>query len=201
MENKRIKIGFDCDEVLVDIMNPLVRFHNYRYGTSLCREQFESFNLWETWGGTEKQAKAKVKDFFSSEYFWKIKPLKYAQGVVDILSKDKDLVVVTSRPDYTHKKTIFQVDYFFPKKFLEIYFTDEWSQNSGRTKQDVCLDENIDILIEDSLENAISCSSKGINVLLIDCPWNKCEDLPGNVERINNGWVEVIKKVELIKNE
>jgi len=201
MENKRIKIGFDCDGVLVEIMNPLISFHNDKYNTSLRREQFKFFNLWENWGGTEKQTKAKVKDFFSSEYFWKIKPLKYSRRVVDILSKDNDLVVVTSRPDYTHKKTIFQVDYFFPKKFLEIYFTNEWSRDGGRGKQDVCLDENIDILIEDSLENAISCSSKGINVLLIDCPWNKCENLPDNVERMNNGLVEAVKKVELIKNE
>ena len=119
--------------------------------------------------------------------------INYSQKGISLLNEVNDLFVVTSRPNYTQEKTISQINHFFPQNFLGIYFTDEWSQNSGKKKEDICLDLSVDVLIEDSLENTLACSLKGINTLLFDCPWNECEDLPNNIMRINNGWKEAVE--------
>jgi len=187
-----MRIGIDVDEVLADLMNPLVRFHNENYETNLSRKHFKTFNLWETWGGTEEDAKQKVYDFFQSGYFRNIKPVENSQESINILSKKNNLVIVTSRPDYIKEKTLSWIKENFQDCFLDVYFTSEWSNNGKTRKTDICKKINTNFMIEDDLNKSIEIAKIGINVLLFDCPWNKSPNLPKNITRIYN-WNEILQ--------
>jgi len=188
-------VGIDIDEVKADLMNPLINFHNFYYGTSLSRNDFKTFNLWETWGGTEYQTKRKVKEFFRSNYFENIQPINNSQKAIDFLRKNHDLFVITSRPDYIRDKTTSWINNYFPNCYSGLYFTSEWSKNGDLKKEQVCSELGIDFLIEDSFENAINCALNQTKVLLMDCPWNQKENLPKNITRVIN-WDNVLDILE-----
>ncbi len=190
-----MKIGVDIDEVLADLMNPLVRFHNENYGTNFSREHFTSFNLWETWGGTKEEAYKKVYDFFHSDFFNDISVTNGSKEATNFLSIKNDLVIISSRPDYIKDKTIQWVNKNFPGTFSEVYFTYEWSRNGKTRKKDICLDKNVSVLIEDDLNKAIECASNKTKVFLYNCPWNQNKNLQKKILRVYS-WEDILEKLD-----
>ncbi|MEK6906869.1 MAG: hypothetical protein AABW81_04585 [Nanoarchaeota archaeon] len=185
-----MKIGVDIDEVLADLINPLVEYHNITYGTTLKRDDFRTFNLWETWGGTEEEANKKLYDFFHSKFFKEVPLIQKSQESVNFLSKKHELIIITSRPEYVSDRTIKWVEKNFSSCFKEFHFTHEWYKNGTSRKKDICLNKKVDIMIEDSLDKALDCSVIS-KVMLYDCPWNKTNNLPKNITRVN-GWEEIL---------
>ncbi|MEK6823690.1 MAG: hypothetical protein AABY06_01525 [Nanoarchaeota archaeon] len=190
-----MKIGIDIDEVLADLMNPLINFHNDNYNTKLHRDHFKTYNLWDIWGGTEEEANQKLQDFFHSRYFMEVKPIENSQKNISILSRKYDLVIITSRPDYIKEKTVSWLNQNFSNNFAKYYFTCEWPKNGMTRKEQICSERGINLIIEDSLEKSLACSKKGINVLLFDCPWNKYNFLPENITRVKN-WNEILERIK-----
>lgn len=193
-KNKKIIVAIDVDEVSLDFMNPLLEYHNDKYGTSLKREDFKSFNLWETWGGTRQEAVKKVYDFFNSPYSENIKPIKGSQESINILSKNKDLVIATSRPGYLHSRTIGMLSKYYSGMFKDFYFTYQFDRNNGNRKKNICLEKNVDFIIDDVIDNVLACSSVVKKAFLFDSPWNQINNLPENVGRVHS-WKEVLKQL------
>jgi len=190
---KQIKIGIDIDEVLADFMNPLIKFHNNRYGTSFKRNDFASYNLWETWGGTKEEASQKIHDFYDSNYFSEgVNPIYGSLMTISLLNSNNNLFVITSRNEKIKNKTVSWIGDYFPKQFSDLYFT-----NNKRKKSDICINQGINILVEDSLEYSFECASKGIDVLLMDCPWNKFtkQKTHEKIKRVY-GWKGVLKEMK-----
>ena len=165
-EIKNLIIGIDIDDVLTDFMNSFVEYHNGRYGTNYLREDFKSYHLWETIGGNEEEIVKKVNDFNHTSYFDKILPTEGSQNAVELLRKDNELRVVTSRPYNVHDQTLSWLERYFSDKFEEVHFTNEWAGGIGKPtrKKDVCSEHNIDFLIEDSLEYAKECATNKTKV-------------------------------------
>jgi len=194
----KMKIGIDIDEVLADLMNPLVNFYNEKYGTFFRRDDFKAYNLWETWGGTKEETFQTIHDFYDSDSFKKeIYPISGSSNGINFLSNGKnELFIITSRTENVKRHTISWLDDNFSEKFSEIYFT-----NNGTKKSDVCIDLDIEIMVEDSLEYSIDCVDKGIEVLLMDCPWNKfngnriSESIKEKITRVS-GWNDVLKEIK-----
>ncbi len=117
---------------------------------------------------------------------------------MDILKKDNILRIITSRPYKIHDQTLSWLDRYFPDKFEEIHFTNDWvmGKNARKRKKDVCLEYKIDIMIEDSLAYANECAEKNINVILIDTPWNQSGEINKNIKRVKS-WKNI---VDLLKN-
>ena len=193
-KNKKIIIAIDVDEVSLDFMNPLLEYHNDKYGTSLKREDFKSFNLWETWGGTRQEAVKKVYYFFNSPYSENIKPIKGSQESINILSKNKDLVIATSIPGYLHSRTIGMLSKYYSGMFKDFYFTYQFDRNNGNRKKNICLEKNVDFIIDDVIDNVLACSSVVKKAFLFDSPWNQINNLPENVGRVHS-WKEVLKQL------
>ena len=190
-----MKIGIDLDEVLADFLPALIEYHNATYRTSLVIDQFRTYRFWETWGGTREGAIQKVYDFHSTIYFKNMKPVAGSQEAVNILKRNNDLIVVTSRTADVAEKTREWIAQHFPNIFSWIYFANHYSQNgSPRTKKEICNSEDIDLLIEDSLEYALECLTPQRKVLLLDCPWNSGSELPRGICRVNS-WTEISSAV------
>ena len=189
-----MKIGIDIDEVLADFVNPLVEFHNGEYGTNLKRNDFKSFNLRETWGGTYEDDLRKVYEFFNSNFCGKIVPLKGSQEAINFLSKSNEMITISSRPNYIVDETKKWINNYYLRCFRDTRFTYQVKSNVGVKKRAICLEEDIGVLIEDVLNNVISCSEVVDKVILFDAPWNQSNGLPKNVTRIKNqNWSEVLE--------
>ena len=186
-----MKIGIDLDEVLADFLPALIEYHNATYRTSLVRGRFRTYRFWEIWGGTREEAIQRVYDFHKTAYFKNMKPVVGSQEAIDILKRNNDLMVVTSRTEDVAETTREWIAQHFPNIFSGIYFANHYSQSgSPRTKKEICNSEDIDLLIEDSLEYALECLTPQRKVLLLDCPWNSDSDLPQGIYRVNS-WKEI----------
>ncbi len=190
-----MKIGIDLDEVLADFLSALIEYHNATYGTSLVREQFQSYRFWETWDGTREETIQKVYDFHKTPYFRNMKPVIGSQEAVGILKQNNDLFVVTSRQNDIVETTREWIAKHFPDIFSGVFFANHYSQNgSSITKRQICDSVGVDVLIEDSPEYALECLDAKRKVLLLDCPWNRYSELPRGTYRVNS-WDEIIENI------
>lgn len=189
-------IAVDLDDVLADYCNPLIAFHNQTFGTNLARQNFTSYRLWEVWGGTSEEATRKVYHFHNTDYFRNIVPVQGAVEGINILTKQYNLVIITSRFTDFMEYTSEWLKKFFPNKFLRVYFTNHWNLITGGTykkKSDICLEIGAKTILEDSIEYALDCTRRGIRTILLDNPWNQCDDQVG-ITRVRS-WKEIVEKL------
>ena len=188
-------IGVDLDDVLADFITPLIKFHNQTYGTKLTKDEFNSYDFWEVWGGTREEAIQKVYNFHNTPFFTNIKPTPSSIEAIDTLKKDNELVIITSRQNSVIKPTREWVNQHFPNCFSEIYFTNHYSLTGQQIKKStICSTLSVGILVEDSLVYALDCLSKEREVILIDQPWNQQEILPKGISRVKS-WEEVVNLI------
>lgn len=192
-----MKIGIDLDEVLADFLSALIEYHNATYGTSLFKEQFQSYRFWEIWGGTKEEAIQKVYDFHQTSYFRNIKPVVGSQEATNILRQNNDLFVITSRQNDVSEATQKWVAQYFPNVFSDIFFTNHYSQNgsSTSTKKQICDSVGVDILIEDEPERVSECLNPKRKNLLFDHPWNRNAELPQEIYRVHS-WKEILNFIQ-----
>jgi uncharacterized HAD superfamily protein len=191
-------IGMDIDDVLADSMPPLLRWYNREHGTNYTKDQVHHFQLEKTWGGTHKAAKNLIRNvYFHSPEFDEILPREDALENVKILSKIHKLIAITGRTQDIDNKTRSWLDRYFPKLFPILYSNDEWVNHGPfGPKLNICKSNDVDLLIEDSIETARKCATEGVKVLLFDQPWNQLDQpLPENIIRVKN-WDEIAEKIE-----
>jgi hypothetical protein len=189
------KAMYDCDEVLLDFINPMNGYYNDLYGTNFKREDYGSFNLWETWKCSKMQAEKIVFDFFNSSYSTQIVPIEGAQEAVKILSKKYFSEIATSRPEFIQSETIRIVNKYYPNQFRNFYFTFQYPKGNGNRKERICSENNANYLFEDLLDNVLACSRVVDRAFIFDKPWNQQNNLPENVERVYS-WKEIVEKIK-----
>jgi len=186
------EIVYDIDGVLLDMINPLLRFHNDRYGTKLKFEDVTSHSLWRIWGGTPEDDFRKLLEFFETKYASQVFPVNGAVYSVNQLERNlNNGIIVSSRPNEIEKETKESIDTYFPQLSSRVHLTNQFSLNGDSVKKSkICLEHGASVIVEDSIENAKDCAEHGIQVLLMDYPWNQSPDIPG-VTRVKD-WAEVL---------
>lgn len=192
-----MKIGVDFDDVLLDCNTSLALFHNSRYGTSYEREDVRSWYLEHTWGCTQQEVVARVKEWYGSQEHAESRPVAGAIAAVGELARSHELYVITSRPANVKDLTQVWLDRHFPDQFGQLHFTSHFEPGAG-SKAEVCRKLGISLLVEDSLLHARDVAASGATVLLLDCPWNQ-EAVPDNIIRIFT-WDDVLNFIALVKH-
>lgn len=198
-----MKIAVDVDEILANLIDPVIAFHNEQFQTSLVRNDFTSYNFDEVWGGTHVEAIQKVHQFFETEHFRNIRPVVGAVEGVQKLKEKHDLFVVTSRQSVVEEQTKAWLNQHFPEMFKEIHVTNGFSlSGQKRLKKDVCKQVGASLLIDDCLEYALDCAAAGIPVVMLDYPWNQTKpgELPENVKRVFS-WEEILREIGKMMGE
>lgn len=187
-----MRIGVDLDDVLAELLIGLDKYHNEIYKTNFSLEDHIDFDLSKIWKCSKEEMKKRVYDFYDSDFVIReVKPLEGAVEVIDKLSKEHDLVLITSRPEFLKQRTIDWLEKYFPSKFNKVFFTSQFAEkNVLKTKGDLCLELGINLMIEDCFEYAMDCASKNVDVLLVDRPHNQIGDLPEKIRRVKN-WEEI----------
>lgn len=201
MEKLRLTIAVDNDDVLANLNVPLYQFHNHHYGTNLRYKDTVSYNLWQVWQCSKEEAIKRVHNFFESEYFYKMKPIRGAVEGIETLSQRYNLIVVTSRPYLYMDLTTDWLNRYFPNKFLKVYHTNHFSPDGSlsKSKASLCSELEISTIVEDGPQHVTECSQAGIRVLLFNRRWNQTTEfpnkrLPEGVERVYS-WKQIIKKL------
>lgn len=190
-----MKIGIDLDEVLADFLSALIKFHNEKNGTDFKREQFHSYKVHEIWGGTHNNTMEEIYEFYGTKYFEDIMPIPGSIENIEVLSRNNDLVVITSRQNDISQKTLNWIDKYFKNRFSGIFFTNDNSWHGDTvSKSQICKNSAVEFMVEDYLVYAADCAKSVRKVFLLDSPWNKTEDLPENISRVYS-WSEITEDV------
>ena len=150
------RIAIDIDEVLCPLFHPMVRHSKYKIPTKKHPYIFsKALNI------SEDESKKMLKKFYKTETFKNLKPIEYSQEVLKDLSKVYELHIITGRQDEVRDTTEEWIQDNFPGIFKSITLTNSFTPNEV-SKADVCLSIGIDVIIDDSLDNCISCEKNGI---------------------------------------
>jgi len=199
-----MKIGIDLDGCLAEFVDPFLNYHNRIHGTNFRRREVKSFDFWRLIGGTSKDSQEEIFNFYRSEQFRELPVVPGSVEVIEGLSEEHELYVITARPDWVSRETEQWLGNYFSDRFLEVIHTGEYdsTNESPKSKSDVCKHLGVEVIVEDSYENAIDCTSKGIASVLLDYPWNRNNgngELPSGVTRVYN-WNQIFEEIGEMQN-
>lgn len=186
-------IGVDIDEVLAELNNKLLEFHNEKYDTSLEKKDLTAYFLEEVIDISKEEAQKRIFEFYESTHFEEIPTVLQSIDAIEKLVKKNILIAITSRHVHMKDRTKTWLEKHFKNHINEVHF----SSKDTKTKAQICLENNVEVFIEDNLLYATEVAEAGIKVFLVDNPWNQSDDLHENICRVC-GWDEIL---EHLKNE
>ncbi len=167
-----MRIAIDFDDTIVDTTEKVKEY--------LAKYNLTGFNDFEE----KRQFYIKHIDNITKEL--QLKP--YVKEVLDELSKDNELYIITARSRYYSNNVIKLTKEFIKKNNLpikEIYF-----ECFEEGKAIMCNKLKIDLFIDDKVNNCLEVQKIGIDVLLFN---NKYE----NLNSVDN-WLDVLKYVKKV---
>ncbi|KAJ6604220.1 hypothetical protein DFH09DRAFT_1442244 [Mycena vulgaris] len=187
-------IAVDLDDVLSQTNRMVAQWHNDKFGSQMTISDFYYYYYWKNpFWGTIQETFDKVKEFYSTDAIFQAIPVPGArEGVQSLKDMGYNLVIVTARTPEVADASWEWVEKYFPGAFAHLVFTGQFKDAhklhhnevlTNLTKSQVCADLKAQVLIDDSAENAIQCStaSSPTRVLLFgDYEWNKRISGPGD---------------------
>ena len=178
-----LNIGFDIDDVLIQFYKNFIEWYNRKFGTNIKFEDVKSYLLGPVLDLSAEQVDKLVKEFYLSQSHFKIEPVENASKFLNFLMQFSDnlkIILITSRPESIHLQTSdvlrvnFNKVYFSKIHMLGSY---DFHKPNPYCKSSVCVDEKIQLMFEDSFDNAVKIAEKGIPVILFNRPWNiECDE-------------------------
>lgn len=197
-----MNIGIDIDGVLTDLEKAIIDF-----GTKMSVEEkwpikIDVSKYWEVealeW--TQEQAD-KFWNKYLVEYVVESKPRMFSEEIIEMLKKEENnIYIITARNEYGMPPEYYG-------KMQEL--TREWLKNQDikydklifardSEKLHQCIENNVEIMIEDSPNN-IEDISKKIKVIKFDCQYNK-QILGANVVTAYS-WYHIYDIIEKVNKE
>jgi uncharacterized protein len=194
-----MRIGIDLDETISDSIVGIMNLHNKQYGTSLRREDFDSYVFTDILGVSKEEARKRVDEFFSVRHVKAIPPIEGSLEAINLLkSKGHELYIITgrgrAREDVLHTEA--WLEEHFPQIFAGVHYANVLGPDGTlktRTKSEIAKSLRVELMIDDVLDFARDCGEAGIKTFLFDRPWNQSE-LPPNVARVFS-WEEIAEKI------
>ena len=195
-----MRIGIDIDDTLTDVKNELIKAGE-KYARSLGKDikidkSFEdknnNGNKWqEMFQFNYEELKYFLKDIQES-ITNKAKPRENVVEVIKKLKNDgNEIIIITARDSEFHDDP-----YKYSKDWLDknnIYY-DKLVVNA-RNKEDACIEEKIDLFIDDSESNCLNVKNAGIKTIRV-C--NEIENNNSNLICFNN-WNDIYSYIQNIK--
>jgi uncharacterized HAD superfamily protein len=190
-----MKIAIDIDDVLAEFQISFLNHLNEASGHSLTTDDIVSYHYTDFLDITWDEVKAHIFDFYETEEFHNLDPVKHSKESISELSRDNFLYIITSRPKSIQKTTEDWLDMHYGDSFTEIILTDRVNGSKVK-KPDICEDLGISMIVEDSPEEVDEFVNKGVKVHLLDKPWNRSVHDQDGVIR-HSDWKSVINELEV----
>ena len=190
-----MRIGIDIDGVITDMARFVAD-----YGIKFCNEnnivyhiKDDEYDETKALGITPTQAK-KFWNTYLEFYATKYPPRDFSQEVIKKLRKNHEIYIVTARNEQGLPKESYGKMQDLVKKWL-CDFNIEYDKLifTNGSKLPYCLENKIDIMIEDSPNNVCDIS-KELPVLCFDNPYNKNVFGP-NITRMYS-WYDILNYIE-----
>lgn len=184
-----MKIGIDIDDVIVDTSNEMEK-----YIIEYDKSGNISAHLEEIMRG--EISTLEIKKFLEDnvlEIMKNAKVKKNAQKVIHkLLDKGNEIFIITSRGEEKFKGSEkVTLEYLKNNKveYTKIVF-------NSFDKAKICKENNIDLMIDDSIKLCLECEKENIKSILFTSKVNQLKDT--KTERVEN-WLELESKIEKIK--
>ena len=182
-----MNLGFDIDGVIGDFSQALLEAIKKNYGLSLKKTDIYCFNLDVVLGITKLEEKQLIIEVLTEDL-----PLNPgAKETLERLSREgHNIYLLTSRYDHLRHKTQSWL------KEKGIPYTQLLILNVG--EKYLAKVDPLDLIVEDSLEEALGWTQKVKNVLVYDQPWNKTLNVKNLTKRVYN-WDEIHTEVQELR--
>ena len=171
-----MNIGIDIDGVLTDLERATIDF-----GTKMCIEEnwpitMDLSKYWEVeaFGWTSEQAD-KFWNKYLVEYVNQSPARRFAKEIISKLREEgNNIYIITARDESGMPPEYYGKMQQLTREWLEKYEIeyDKLIFAKDSEKLEKCLENNVDIMIEDSPRNIRNISSK-VKVIKFDCQYNK----------------------------
>jgi uncharacterized protein len=182
-----LNLGFDIDGVIANFTEPLLEAIKENYCVNLKISDIYTFDLNIVLGITRNEGLELVNHTLKKDL-----PLNPgAKETLNQLSRERhNIYLLTGRFQYLRDITQSWL------KEKGIPYTQLHMLNVGeKYKADI---EPMDVIVEDSLLEALEWTHKVKNVLLFDQPWNRTLNLKNLTKRVYN-WNEIYQAIQDIK--
>ena len=186
------RIALDLDDTLGNHTKQFIIFYQRVYGRKIRFESFTSYGLDKVLRVSPDESYGRLNRFYESPEFDAISPLPGAQDCIQKLAEaGEELLVLTGRPKALKEKTKAWIKKYFPViSTKQILIVGELLPGPEQAKGPICLRRNIDLIVEDSFEQALSCSTRA-GVALFNRPWNQNSSLREETITRVDTWEEV----------
>ncbi|MGM5481768.1 MAG: 5' nucleotidase, NT5C type [Nanobdellota archaeon] len=189
-----MNIAVDVDEVLANFLEQFLSFQEEHYGRRLAPKDCSSYYFRELFNISEEDEIKQIYEFYETQYFQDIKPLPDSQESLKKLKEQgHKLFIITARQNRVAKETRQWLDRYFPDMFEDVFITNEagFKEEHHEKKVDVCKRINANVIVEDSLPNAIDVLKADMKAVLMDKPWNQTDSDPEGLHRVSS-WSEAL---------
>lgn len=180
-----MRLGVDIDGVLADSLPLWVKELNHYFKQNMSLKQIQMQDVCRTYGITGEELRGFLQErgrFLMTSP----QPLAGASYYLSQLKKSHDIFIVSAR----HERFGMETRDWLNKNSLPY---DKILLLGNHDKRDACLNNDLNVLIEDTLRISEEVSAVGIPVLLMDAPYNQGV-LPGLVYRTHS-WQEVYRTI------
>ncbi len=189
-----MRIGIDIDNVIANfnetLFNEYMEHDKELRGNGIINKEAFIRNMFD-WTDEEELS------FYKSSIERIAKKLNIIPGAKEYIDKIKSegnlIYIITGRDNGEYSDPINMTIEWLDKfniNYDELLFTNAYDKKS---KADICVKNQIDIMIDDSRGMCKNCIERGIKAFIMDTPYNRKSDIP----RVHN-WKEIY---EVIKNE
>lgn len=195
---KRLVIAVDCDDVLINTTEYIMRQYDKRYGIKVDLENAYTLSHPQFDGEELDTIYERFNEIFRAEEFQTLKPRADAVEVVQRLGCQHELHLVTARLAAVELITLTMINEYFPGCFTEINHISERG-----SKGEVCRVLKADVIIDDNakhLEDAKSCGVKQ-RIWFGSYPWQKPDAGSQDFTARCADWYEVEQQVNYFANE
>lgn len=169
-----MRIGIDFDDVTAHLAEPILKFYNEKNNRNHSKDDLKEYDLWVNWGITKDEGMAIINEFHQKEQVSTTKPIENAiESISKLLSNGDKLWIITARNPLYKKNVENWISHHIGSKKINVITTRDFKKGENLKKSQICKELQIDLMIEDSGQNAIECAKEGIKVILFDNPWNQ----------------------------
>jgi len=175
------RIGLDFDDTLLPTRRAIVDYLNHKHGTKIVLEELTEYYFSKPWGFDDKGF---YEMFTQNEVaFHDIGPLPGVLETLSLWTKTSQLFIITGRPEFSLPPA------------------QAWLQRHGipvqrilaaahmADKARLAIQENITLFVEDNAPAALAIAESGIDVLLLNAPYNQNCSHP-RIRRVRD-WHEI----------
>lgn len=188
---KKPTIAIDIDDVLADYAAGFIRFSNSHWGTSLTVDDYDEHwaNVWKV---DMEEVRLRADLIHTHRLVKDLTHRSEARPVLDKLSEQFNLVVVTARRIQNKADTLAWLQLYYPMLSEEVvtfagFYDSINDQSIHKTKGSIIASLGADYMIDDQPKHCISAVEHNVQAILFgDYTWNRTAELPAGIIRIKD---------------